>query len=539
MFVVFQVPLADSRRFIPEGSYSLGHFEPPDVIDRWSEESDSEGEASRQIGFTRAFGSIHQRIKGGTRYWDNENYFGQARRAVRFKPWLGNNFPLGLDSSKSHIQWVSRRLFRSNATARLEIDFKLSHFPADVEEFKKTLTDVLDLPVRIPHIDKESKSCVDTGEISRKLKYVGADIGLRLLYSTTKHGGNPEKWWISAGEPFLVIELDKGYLSSLPKEAQIVYRFGRYGIDLYYYKLSFGKYPNQHSVDVWILACSSTIDAQRCLREIRINVSRYITERKCLQIILLHITDERIKFEPHTLNGQALQDYLKESFDLIGKGKGLELEKQTREKLLIQVIAYTDSLVHPGVYPTLLQKLKKVRRTLFNQIMQVVEKQTSSDAVKNFYFTTYHNKEFIMSQNKGNVHISDVKRDVIGVAAGENLTMTGVAFGAISGYVSNTINQLPASSDPNNPGIKELLAQLQAAIEAESELPEEDKTEALEQVKILAEAGQKPGDNVLKKTAKTSMKILKGTVASLPDAAKLAESCVKLLPAITALLALV
>jgi hypothetical protein len=35
------------------------------------------------------------------------------------------------------------------------------------------------------------------------------------------------------------------------------------------------------------------------------------------------------------------------------------------------------------------------------------------------------------------------------------------------------------------------------------------------------------------------MKILKGTVAGLPDAAKLVESCVKLLPAITALLALV
>jgi len=85
----------------------------------------------------------------------------------------------------------------------------------------------------------------------------------------------------------------------------------------------------------------------------------------------------------------------------------------------------------------------------------------------------------------------------------------------------------------------EAVSQLQAAIEAEAELPDEDKTEALEQVKTLAEAGQKPEDNVLQKAAKTSMKILKGTIASLPDAAKLAESCVKLLPAIAALLALV
>lgn len=158
-----------------------------------------------------------------------------------------------------------------------------------------------------------------------------------------------------------------------------------------------------------------------------------------------------------------------------------------------------------------------------------------------FYVETYQNQgEFIMSQSKGNVNISGVQGNVNGIAAaGESQTMTGVAIGMISGSVTNTINQLPASPDPNSPGIKELLAQLQTAIEAEPELPDEDKAEALEQVKTLAEAGHKPEDNALQKAAKTSMKILKGTVASLPDAAKLAEACAKLLPAIATLLALV
>lgn len=152
-----------------------------------------------------------------------------------------------------------------------------------------------------------------------------------------------------------------------------------------------------------------------------------------------------------------------------------------------------------------------------------------------------HNSgEINMSQSKGNVSISGVQGNVSGiVAAGENQTLTGVAIGAISGSVTNTINQLPTASNPNSPGIKELLTQLQAAIEAELELTNEDKVEALEQVKTLAEAGQKPGDNVLQKAAKTSMKVLKGTIASLPDAAELAESCAKLLPAIATLLVLV
>jgi hypothetical protein len=126
----------------------------------------------------------------------------------------------------------------------------------------------------------------------------------------------------------------------------------------------------------------------------------------------------------------------------------------------------------------------------------------------------------------------------INIEAGRDISGV-VNLGTISSSVTNTVNQLPTSPDPERPGIKELLAQLQAAIESESELPDEDKAEALDQVKTLAEAGQKPADSVLQKAAKTSMKILKGTIASLPDAAKMAESCAKLLPAIATLLALV
>lgn len=157
-----------------------------------------------------------------------------------------------------------------------------------------------------------------------------------------------------------------------------------------------------------------------------------------------------------------------------------------------------------------------------------------------FYVETYQQQgELIMTQSKGNISISGVQGSVSGVAAaGENQTMTGVAIGAISGSVMNTISQLPNSSESDQTGIKELLTQLQAAIEAEANLPDEDKVEALEQVKTLAEAGQAPEDSTLQKAAKTAMKILKGTVASLPDAAKLVDASTKLLPIITKLLLL-
>lgn len=58
-------------------------------------------------------------------------------------------------------------------------------------------------------------------------------------------------------------------------------------------------------------------------------------------------------------------------------------------------------------------------------------------------------------------------------------------------------------------------------------------------MKALAEAGKNPQESTLQKAAKTAIKILKGTVASLPAAATLYEASQKLLPAIAQLLSLV
>lgn len=126
--------------------------------------------------------------------------------------------------------------------------------------------------------------------------------------------------------------------------------------------------------------------------------------------------------------------------------------------------------------------------------------------------------------------------DLSGVVVGN---MSGVMnLGTISGNVTNSINQI-SDSNQNNKELKDLLLNLQTAIESEESLSPEDKSEALEQVQVLAEAGQEPESTAIQKAAKTSIKILKGTVASLPDATKLVEACSKLLPAIATLLALV
>jgi hypothetical protein len=82
------------------------------------------------------------------------------------------------------------------------------------------------------------------------------------------------------------------------------------------------------------------------------------------------------------------------------------------------------------------------------------------------------------------------------------------------------------------------LQQLQTAIESDTNLSADDKAEALEQVKALAEAGQSPKEGPMQKTAKTAIRVLKGMITELPAVATLVDASQKLLPAIAQLFGL-
>ncbi|MBK1989996.1 hypothetical protein A0J48_021110 [Sphaerospermopsis aphanizomenoides BCCUSP55] len=122
---------------------------------------------------------------------------------------------------------------------------------------------------------------------------------------------------------------------------------------------------------------------------------------------------------------------------------------------------------------------------------------------------------------------------------GGDLNASGQALnlGDISGTITNTINELPPSPAPEKPGIKELLKQLQTAIETDTNLTPKDKEKTLKQVKALAEAAQNPQEK--QDLADTAITMLKGILSGLPTATKLVEECSKLLPLISGFLGLV
>jgi predicted RNase H-like nuclease (RuvC/YqgF family) len=124
------------------------------------------------------------------------------------------------------------------------------------------------------------------------------------------------------------------------------------------------------------------------------------------------------------------------------------------------------------------------------------------------------------------------------IKVGGDVTGSTLNIGEISGTVTNSINQLPASPQSDQPGIKELLTELQIAIEAETNLSDKSKALALKQVKALAEVGKNPQESTMQEAGETAMTMLKGILAGLPTTATLLEACSKLLPMIAKLLPL-
>jgi hypothetical protein len=134
-------------------------------------------------------------------------------------------------------------------------------------------------------------------------------------------------------------------------------------------------------------------------------------------------------------------------------------------------------------------------------------------------------QEVIMSEDHS-THIQ-AGRDASGNAIASQVS--GVMAG---GDISGTINQLKAVDTPEASQLAESLVQLKAVIEDEPSLDPEDQTLALEQVKALAEAGQNPKEGAMQKLARRSVTTLRGIMAGLPEATKLAENLNKLLPII-------
>jgi len=146
------------------------------------------------------------------------------------------------------------------------------------------------------------------------------------------------------------------------------------------------------------------------------------------------------------------------------------------------------------------------------------------------------------AESKAMTESNDSSRKIATGNIGRDFNPSGQALNLgdidISGTVTNTINQLPASPDPDQPGIKELLTQLQTTIADAHELSTEDKQDALEQVQAIAELGKNPQHPDKESIWRKAKKILTAPIPGLPETATIVKAFGDILPAIAKLLSL-
>jgi len=166
-------------------------------------------------------------------------------------------------------------------------------------------------------------------------------------------------------------------------------------------------------------------------------------------------------------------------------------------------------------------------RTLKGTIEQFIQTGTHQSTIQAKTIQVIQGK-LVMTENRG-IHIN----------AGDNANISDLVsgdgvinLGTISGNVTNAINQLPDSSQSEQLNLKTLLTQLQEAIQTDTDLPNPDKSDLLEQVQALAEAKQTDESPKREGITRKAMKMFNATLKSLPETAKLAEACSKLLPLI-------
>jgi predicted nucleic acid-binding Zn-ribbon protein len=119
-----------------------------------------------------------------------------------------------------------------------------------------------------------------------------------------------------------------------------------------------------------------------------------------------------------------------------------------------------------------------------------------------------------------------------------NATQSVVNLRDIIGDVNHTINQIPADTSPQNQELKTLLQELTEAIQTEATLDDEEKAEAANQVKKIAQASQSPDDSALQTKAKKAVNLLETISKGLEPASKLFKACQKILPLIMGFLGL-
>lgn len=298
MFLVLQHPFADSRGLLGVQS---GRLLRPD----WPL-------AAPERDFIRSSGLVRPRKRGGVDEWAGEELYGDAKLALRFPNHLSFAH-LGTGNVSGVVDRAFRRFHSEGTVSRLDVGFRIrvaaSAFSAASREWLTLFRDALEIPIRVNDLTGTSHTVklIDAGDL----------LAQHYLNATTERKQNaqvnPDKWWLCAGAPALIVEYTKSNPVQLPPHSRQVLNIPDANATLWHAWLQIGK----RRCSTWFIECAQIGNAD-AVRRLRIHLSRLHAERQCLELVLSHLKDgSKFNLEKWPGRSDAIQQYLKDAVQAI------------------------------------------------------------------------------------------------------------------------------------------------------------------------------------------------------------------------------
>lgn len=314
--------------------------------------------------FVRNFGGVSKRNRGADSAWLDEIVYCNANRAIRFTKLEKNN----------RFNLAFRRLFSDgHVVARVEIgasyggfdekwryrDWGFSYEEDSVDPFLKPVDLVTEF-LCLHTIVKTS-----SGSKSKMLGLQGTSLASLFAKATTITKKATSKRMVKPCIPLVLVECTEDMFKHLPNQFKKIDEN-----DLHGAKLAFGTIKLfGGECGIWF------VNYQNCdfkhMRSVRLCLARLHAEREALRCTLEAIENQQLKFEPRTVHGDRLEEYLNKKISLVTR----EYWHGVKQSAIKEILEMPTQFQSKNELRLLKQRLDGARKQVANKVQDYREKQ--------------------------------------------------------------------------------------------------------------------------------------------------------------------
>jgi len=358
LFVIVSFPIADARRLFSQDAIFN--------IPSWPLYCDQHD--SGQPLYTRRFGKVEERTKGGIDPWPGEDFYVDASRALRFEPPLHRYIKFA-DDTWGYLACRFRRFyFDALATSRVEVGFRLipkTGWSTTRHTLDEVLSPILAAQVSIPRQNGDARNVPLLSAGPALAKHVER-MTLPPGHAASTDDPSP---LVVAGTPLIFVEGTGWSYVEAPEQATEV--TPSTGLTARLIAVPPAKSGARYNC--WIVNSGRLFDEDTA-RRVRIHLTRLHQTREVTKKVLEILS--KSKGGKHLERGdqcsENLQEFLNDSAGLLLKERRYGFDQVT----LLDAAYQADELLSERHRATLLSRIEHFRRSIRRKVEQVTTPHT-------------------------------------------------------------------------------------------------------------------------------------------------------------------